>query len=160
MLTFLFSLLVVVTSVEELIEIPLPDNTYEYWEDGVSSFEVFLSFAYHDRAGEFAPWILEAAYLYEMDEYLLARLVFAESSFRKKVRSRSGAIGPAQIKPKYWAKFCGSYDLNVPRENILCAAQILAYLEDWLGDLRKAVKYYNAGTGIPTPGYVNKVLDV
>ena len=159
MLAFLFSLLVVVSSTEYLTEIPLPENSYEYWEDRVPSFEAFLSFAYHERAEEFAPWVLEASYLYDIDEYLLARLVFAESSFRKKVRSRSGAIGPAQIKPKYWAKFCGTYNLNVPRENVLCAAQILAYLEDWLGDIRKAVRYYNAGTGVPTPGYVRKVLE-
>ena len=97
------------------------------------------------RTVEFSAWILEAAARQQMAPELLASLVFAESSFRKQARSPAGAIGPAQIKPHYWADFCGVRDLRDPEQNIYCGAQVLAHLEDRCGGLECALAAYNVG---------------
>ena len=86
------------------------------------------------RAIEFSGWILEAALRQDLPPELLASLVFAESSFRKAVRSSMGAIGPAQIQSQYWQSFCGG-NLNDPEQNIHCGAQILSRFRDECGDV-------------------------
>ena len=98
-----------------------------------------------ERTVEFAGWILEAAARQQMAPELLASLVFTESSFRKQARSPAGAIGPAQIKPRYWADFCGARDLRDPEQNIYCGAQVLAHLEERCGHLACALASYNVG---------------
>ena len=98
-----------------------------------------------DRAVEFAGWILEAADRQRLAPELIASLVFTESSFRKQVRSPAGAIGPAQVKPRYWARFCGVRDLRDPEQNIYCGAQVLAHLEERCGGLECALASYNVG---------------
>ena len=100
-----------------------------------------------DRAVEFAGWILEASDRQKLAPELIASLVFTESSFRKRVRSPSGAIGPAQIKPWYWADFCGGRDLRDPEQNIYCGAQVLIYLEERCGGLECALASYSVGLG-------------
>ena len=97
------------------------------------------------RAVEFSGWILEAADRQQLAPELIASLVFTESSFRKQARSPAGAIGPAQIKPRYWADFCGVRDLRDPEQNIYCGAQVLAHLADRCGDLECALAAYNVG---------------
>jgi len=98
-----------------------------------------------DRATEFAGWILEAADRQQLAPELIASLVFTESSFRKQVRSRAGAIGPAQVKPGYWADFCGARDLWDPEQNVYCGAQVLAHLKERCGNLECALASYNVG---------------
>ena len=98
-----------------------------------------------ERTVEFAGWILEAAARQQLAPELIASLVFTESSFRKQVRSPAGAIGPAQIKPRYWADFCGLSDLRDPEQNIYCGAQVLAHLEERCGGLACALASYNVG---------------
>ncbi len=98
-----------------------------------------------DRAIEFADWILEAADRQQLAPELIASLVFTESSFRKQVRSHAGAIGPAQIKPVYWADFCGARDLWDPEQNVYCGAQVLAHLQERCGALACALASYNVG---------------
>lgn len=97
-------------------------------------------------AHEFADWILEASERQHIAPELLASLVITESSFRKNVRSNVGAIGPAQVRPDYWGKFCGSNDLSDPEQNIYCGAQILSHLlERCDGDQSCALAAYNVG---------------
>ncbi|MCZ0945580.1 MAG: transglycosylase SLT domain-containing protein [Gammaproteobacteria bacterium] len=97
------------------------------------------------RAIEFSGWILEAADRQQLAPELIASLVFTESSFRKRVRSPAGAVGPTQIKPRYWADFCGVRDLSDPERNIHCGAQVLAYLEERCGSMECALASYNVG---------------
>lgn len=114
---------------------------------------------YGSRARKYAPWVLEAAYRYDVDAATLARLIFRESSFRDNARSNHGAIGPAQIKPRYWEKFCGAHNIREPRGNVMCSAQILAHLEDRYGNMKLALAHYNAGSSLrATPGYINFIL--
>ena len=137
----------------------LPPNEKAYWEDMVPIFEDMLVDSYGSRAREFAPWILEAADHYGVDAVTLSRLIFKESSFRTNVRSRSGAVGPAQIKPKYWETFCSAHDIHDAEGNVKCSAQILAHLEGEFGSLRKAVSYYNAGRGRASSAYVEYIVN-
>ena len=100
----------------------------------------------HTVATEFADWILEASERQGIAPELLASLVITESSFRKNARSNVGAVGPAQVRPDYWGKFCGAKDLTDPEQNIYCGAQVLSHLiERCDGDRVCALAAYNIG---------------
>jgi len=120
------------------------------WVDETGDFSSRLQAAFGldaQVAGEYAHWILEASLRQELDPYILAGLVHAESTFRKSALSRVGAVGPAQVRPKYWAAFCGYPNLRDPEQNIHCGAQVLAHLRDRCGDDVCALKAYNVGIG-------------
>ena len=132
-------------STVEFAKPALPSVT---WEERVDGFANKLQAAFGlkpPKAQEFSGWILEAADRQRLDAELLASLVYVESSFRKNARSWVGAIGPTQIKPWYWAEFCGNGDLTDPRQNIHCGAQVLAYLGELCGGSECALATYNVG---------------
>lgn len=97
------------------------------------------------EASEFANWIVHSADKHGVDEILLTSIVATESSFRKDAVSHKGAIGPAQIMPRYWEDFCSPLDISVPRENIECGARILSHLLDKCWDESCAIQSYNMG---------------
>lgn len=99
------------------------------------------------RAREFSSWILEASARQQMPAELIAGLIYTESSFRTRVRSWSGATGPAQVKPRFWRKFCGGGDLSDPEHNVYCGAQILAHYMQQCGEFECAIRLYNVGPG-------------
>ena len=118
------------------------------WQTQVDAlgYKVSQAFGVHlSTAKEFASWILEASERQQLEPELLASLVHAESTFRKDARSSVGAVGPAQVRPVYWASFCGSENLLDPAENIYCGAQVLSHLRDQCGDDRCALHAYNVG---------------
>ena len=139
------------------------------WQDQVDDFGTRMSRAWGVKpatALEFAPWILEASTRHGMEPELIASLILTESHFRKNVKSWHGAVGPAQIKPKYWSEFCGVADLTDPEQNVYCGAQILAYYKERCGSDRCALGAYNTGlAGLRGTyrqaglRYVNKVGD-
>jgi soluble lytic murein transglycosylase-like protein len=98
------------------------------------------------KAEEFSYWLIEASERQRISVDVLASLVLTESSFRKNVRSPVGAVGPAQVRPDYWAAFCGQDHLNDPEQNVYCGAQVLGHLlERCDGDLACALGSYNVG---------------
>ena len=118
------------------------------WDSEVDAFGHKVSQAFGIRrstATEFAGWILEASERQRLEPELLASLVLTESSFRKNVRSHVGAIGPTQVRPEFWGRFCGSPNLHDAAENIYCGAQVLAYLKTRCGDYGCALQAYNIG---------------
>ena len=118
------------------------------WEQRVAAFGNKLGQAFGlepPRAVEFAGWILEAADRQRLEPELIASLVQVESGFRKHARSHLGAVGPAQVKPRYWTEFCGGDDLTDPRLNIHCGAQVLAHLKELCGGGECALAAYNIG---------------
>ncbi len=120
------------------------------WADVSEDFALRLQSAFglkHQVAEDYADWILEAAAQQDLDPYLLAGLVHAESTFRKYARSHSGALGPTQIKPKYWAAFCDHPNFYDPEQNIQCGARVLAHLRDQCGEVSCALKAYHVGIG-------------
>lgn len=116
------------------------------WEEEVGTFAAQIHRAFGVRqsvADEFSGWILEASTRQSLAPELVASVIFAESSFRKNVKSHVGAMGPAQVRP-YWSGFCGS-DLGDPEQNIYCGAQILSHYQTVCGGERCALLAYNVG---------------
>lgn len=100
------------------------------------------------RALNFSEWILVAVESTSIPKEIMAALVVSESSFRYKLRSAVGAVGPAQVRPVFWEEKCGSGDLeNDPELNIRCGVTVLSeYLEkNCDGDMVCALQTYNVG---------------
>ena len=148
--------------------IPSADRPQITWSDERDAFAAQLVRAFGVRSGtatEFSAWILEAARRQQLAPELLASLVLTESSFRKHVRSNFGAIGPTQVRQKFWQSFCGA-DITDPEENVYCGAQILSHYQDACGGAEVcALQSYNVGPynvnqeGFIQAGarYVNKI---
>lgn len=97
------------------------------------------------KASRFAGWIHAASSDHQVPAAVLSALVMTESSFRVSARSSVGAIGPAQVRPKYWADEC-SVDLHEPASNIWCGAYVLRKYHDALGSSwEQSIKAYNIG---------------
>lgn len=117
-------------------------------QDLVGSLEVKISSHFRisqNEANEFANWIVHSADKHGIDEVLLTSIVATESSFRKDAVSSKGAVGPAQIMPRYWEDFCSPLELSVPRDNIECGARILSHLLEQCWDESCAIRSYNMG---------------
>ncbi|MEZ5559806.1 MAG: transglycosylase SLT domain-containing protein [Pseudomonadales bacterium] len=128
--------------------IPAASHSNLPWQVEVEDFGTKVSRAFGVQPGtaeEFASWILEASRRQQIDPDLLASLVHTESTFRKDAVSHVGAVGPAQVRPSYWSKFCGSSNLEDPAENIYCGAQVLSHFKERCGDESCALKAYNVG---------------
>ena len=126
-----------------------PALASQSWESRVAAFADRLSAAFDlqpDRARRFAGWILDAADRQRLEPELIASLVQVESGFRENARSVAGAVGPAQVQPRYWSEFCGRDDLNDPAHNIHCGAQVLAHLKERCGAWNCALVAYNVGS--------------
>ncbi len=139
---------VVVHQGYDTIAFAKPGLPSDRWDNHVQNFGSKVNRAFGvsvNTANEFADWILEASQRQRLEPELIASLVLTESSFRKNVRSHVGAIGPAQVRPDYWGRFCGAPDLTDPEQNIYCGAQVLAYLKDVCGDDACALAAYNIG---------------
>lgn len=100
------------------------------------------------RAKNFSEWIIDAVESTSIPKEVMTALVVSESSFQYKLRSSVGAVGPAQVRPVFWAEKCGSGDLeNDPKFNIQCGVTALSeYLEkECDGDMTCALQTYNVG---------------
>lgn len=144
MLSLVLYIALTTKEVTEPIDLP-PDNVV-HWEELVPFFEDGLAQEYGERARKYAPWILEASSHHGVSPTLLARLIQRESSFRDAPVSNHGAIGPAQIKPRFWKEFCSIHDITTPQGNVYCSAQILSYLERKCGNIQCALRHYRAGS--------------
>lgn len=114
---------------------------------------------------KYAKAINTAAKEYSMDPALIAAIIKAESNFNPKAGSHKGAKGLMQVMPVN----ADGADLSDPKENILRGTEIIAgHLENYGGNLDKALAAYNAGPGavakhdgVPpypeTENYVKKV---
>ena len=122
-------------------------------------------------AGEIDTLIRSAAAKYGVDPKLVSAVAEAESSRRPDAVSSAGAVGVMQLMPET-AKALGVNNVYDPAQNIDGGAKYLKeMLDDFGGDVRRAVAAYNAGPqavkaygGVPpyaeTQNYVNKVLDL
>ena len=137
--------------------VPAASAAKAHWDEERGAFADKLMRGYRLRratADEFAGWILEASARQDLAPELIASLVVTESSFRKYVRSSTGASGPAQVRADLWSTFCGGY-LDDPEQNLYCGAQILAHYWGVCGidtasslDARAcALRSYNVGYG-------------
>ena len=102
-----------------------------------------------ERALRLAEPLVRAAYDEGVPVELFAAVVMTESSFREQVESHAGAIGPAQVVPRWWEdNLCAEFDLLSPDENLQCGARILAHYREMCdGSWVCALHYYNVGPG-------------
>ena len=88
--------------------------------------------------------VLEAATQHGIDPAILAGLIETESSWNPNARSSAGAVGIAQIVPKWHP----TADPTNPKAAIFYAAKHLAGLRAALGgNMDEAIYAYNGGTG-------------
>lgn len=97
-----------------------------------------------DKAAKFATWILDAHAKSGVPVGHIAALLATESSFRYQARSHVGAIGPAQVVPRFWSDFCEGR-LDDPDANVTCGARVLAHYRDTCPDWHCAFQKYNVG---------------
>ncbi len=123
------------------------------------------------RSLPFGGLILESAARNDVDGFLIAAVVEAESSFNPSAVSPAGAVGLMQVLPST-ADFVriGAKDPLEPKTNLEVGTRYLGWLlELYDGDLELALAAYNAGpgnvnrySGIPpfpeTERYVERVL--
>jgi soluble lytic murein transglycosylase-like protein len=105
------------------------------------------------EAARWAQWLVPAARAEGVPVQIMIAVVSAESSFRTTIRSKANAIGPAQVRPLFWASYCNT-DLDTPEGNIRCAAKVLAHYHDRCGgSWENALACYNVGPrGLREPG--------
>lgn len=113
--------------------------------------------------------ITQVAGRYEVDPSLIRAIIFAESGFNPRAKSKKGARGLMQLMPST-ARSLGVQDVYDPEENIEGGVKYFRLLLDRFdGDVRLALAAYNAGSrhvrnyeGIPpfkaTRRYIKKVL--
>ena len=148
--------------VQRVIALPVAEARVT-WAEEIEAFSVRLEDGFGLRAEQadvFAGWILEASTRQAVSPELLASLIYTESTFRTRARSWSGAVGPAQVKPRFWTHFCGGADLADPEHNIYCGAQILAHYAEQCGDFECAFRLYNVGPSNLRDPYYEERSDV
>ncbi|WP_375170087.1 lytic transglycosylase domain-containing protein [Marinobacter sp.] len=101
-----------------------------------------------ETADQYLEEIAKAERTQGLPRDLLARLLYQESRFRQdiitgQVRSSAGAVGIAQIVPKWHP----NVDPLNPVESIHYAARYLKQLRDQFGSWRLALAAYNWGPG-------------
>jgi soluble lytic murein transglycosylase-like protein len=117
----------------------------------------------------YAPYIEEAARLYDIPEDFVRAVIRVESNFRYRATSSAGAQGLMQLMPSVQREM-GVESPWDPRANVLGGTRLLRVLADrFEGDMVKVLAAYHAGSGavsgaegIPyeaTESYVRSVLD-
>lgn len=119
-------------------------------DEALKRFEIGVVKAYGvgaDRAQDLSDSILQSSNEAGVDPLLFSALVMTESSYRSYVRSSAGALGPAQVVPRWWeAGLCSDLVIQEPGDNLTCGARVLAhYTERCQGDVYCALRYYNVG---------------
>ena len=134
----------------------IPEKILSY-ADKFFSFKELLIRSYglsEKKAEQFADWILISTLESSLEPETIAALIMTESSFRYKVKSHVGAVGPAQVIPFFWKSHCTGDLENDPQMNISCGVFVLErYKKRCKGDLMCAFAMYNVG---PTNFYKEK----
>jgi soluble lytic murein transglycosylase-like protein len=140
--------------------------------ENAATVSLISSTADRSRSREIVPFqgiIMQVAGRYQVDPYLVRAIIFAESGFNPKAKSKKGARGLMQLMPST-AKALGVRDIYDPRENIDGGVRYFRLLLDRFGgDVQLALAAYNAGSrhvrdyeGVPpfkaTRRYIEKVL--
>ena len=100
-----------------------------------------------NRHLRYAPFVREAAALYQLPPQFIWAVMRVESNYYPDVVSNKGAMGLMQLMPATAASM-GVVDPFDPRQNVLGGARFLRVLANrFRGDLVLTVAAYNAGQG-------------
>jgi soluble lytic murein transglycosylase len=123
-------------------------------------------------------WIYQESQKYDTDPFLLTALIVTESSFNNWAKSRQGALGLMQIRPRTGHAMAtevnlpweGKPTLFKPESNIALGTYYLNKLQNRFNDVKLALEAYNHGPtkleryiqeGKQLPvDYSNKVLKI
>ena len=126
--------------------------------------ESSYTFEPYDKAKPYMSYVSEAEKKYELPNNLLANVIHTESRYDPEAKSSAGAVGIAQIMPKYHP----NVDPTDPKASIDYSASYLRKLKDRFGSWDEAIAAYNTGPGnlkkygmdnLPeeTVGYLKKI---
>jgi soluble lytic murein transglycosylase-like protein len=130
----------------EVVTSPASDKTVDQ-----NGQPIVPAWAYTDASpppvpAQFEPLLKQAATAANISPTLLAALVWQESRWNAQAVSSKGAIGLAQLMPAT-ARYLGVNPTD-PAANLIGGARYLRYLLDQFdGDVEKALAAYNAGPG-------------
>ena len=100
-----------------------------------------------ERAKLYAPYIAEAAKIYDLPEAFIRAVIKIESNFNPRAVSSAGAMGLMQLMPAT-AEHMRVEDPFDPRQNIMGGARYLRRLADrYDGDINLVLSGYHAGPG-------------
>lgn len=101
-----------------------------------------------ERAAKFAKWMQQAVDETGVPMQILAGVLATESTFRYQAESWAGAVGPAQVIPRYWDGLCNG-NLYRPEDNIRCGAKVLMHYHRRYCERRWrcTLSHYNVGPG-------------
>lgn len=125
------------------------DNKTISYADRFFAFKDLLVKSYgltEKKAENFADWILISTSKSSITPETMAALIMTESSFRYKVKSYAGAVGPAQVTPLFWNDSCHGDLENDPQMNVRCGVYVLEhYKKRCDNNLQCAFEMYNVG---------------
>lgn len=108
----------------------------------------------NDKAkGQISQFILKQSKKYGYDPMFLTALIITESSFNHRAKSKVGALGLMQIRPKTGKalaseanmKWRGKHTLYHPENNIALGSYYLNKLIKRFGNMKTALEAYNHG---------------
>ncbi len=118
--------------------------------DVISSYSTGLDGA---SLSKIPQWIYEESRKYDTDPFLLTALIVTESSFNNWAKSRQGALGLMQIRPRTGHAMAtevnlpweGKPTLFKPESNIALGTYYLNKLQNRFNDVKLALEAYNHG---------------
>ena len=127
------------------VEVPVTEETVvEDTEDAIKS----APYSFIKLDDELQIYLEERCAVYELDFFLMASLMFSESSFRTKAVGDNGnSVGLFQINKVWWKKMANKgLDVNDPKNNIEIGLIIFEDLMDKTGwDAEMAIQFYKCG---------------
>ena len=93
---------------------------------------------------------------------LVLSIMKTESEFIWNVGDSGESIGYMQIQPRWWSELAAEAELDIytPQDNVECGVLILKYLlNEYDGDLRRALNAYNTGNPDCNNGYADRVIE-
>ena len=118
--------------------------------------EVTAVFRRHHCKTDHVDLIAEAAVEKNISPRILAAVVFAESSNRSGIISKTGCVGLMQVSAKTW--HYTRNELQDPAKNLQAGTNILVHYIHLYG-LKKGLHAYN-GFGNPTDEYSNHIFQI
>lgn len=113
----------------------------------------------YEKAKELATDILVEASNESISPFLLIGIIYTESGFKIRARSKHGAIGLMQVIPRWHRELLQRQNLYNPEVAITVGSKIFSeYIDKYKGNIRKALMAYNGNTR--SYRYSNRVLKI